>query len=144
MIKKESYEGRLNINKDNLEITTEGLCETLDIKRFYEGSLVSTPTTSKDILEALNHAGSKNSLARRITSNTLVNFSCLKFLENNPELLEILKKVKGYRTQEVGNININDLVQIGIDASKLDDVKSDPNLPLEEKEKIVDDFSGER
>ena len=138
---EESYEGRLNVNKDNLEITTEGLCDTLDIKRFYEGSLVSTPTTSRDIFEVLNHEGSKIALARRITSNVLVNFSCLKLLENNPELLEILKKVKGYRTQEVGNINADDLVQIGIDASKLDDVKSDPNLSPEEKEKIIDDFS---
>lgn len=138
---QESYEQMVDVNKDNLEIVTEGLCDALDIKRFYEGSLVSTPTTSKDIFEVLNHEGSKIALARRITSNVLVNFGCLKLLENNPELLEILEKVKGYRTQEVGSISAEDLIQIGRDASDLDDVKSDPNLTQEEKEDIFDDFA---
>ncbi len=138
---KESSEGKLDSSKDNLEIITTGLCDTLDIKRFYEGSLVSTPTTSKDIFEALNHEGSKIALARKITSNTLVNYSCLRLLENNPDLLEILKKVKGYRTQDVGNINVEELAQIGADASILDEAILDPNLPIEEKEKIIDDFS---
>ncbi|MFN8369582.1 MAG: hypothetical protein U0T83_03030 [Bacteriovoracaceae bacterium] len=46
---QESYEQRTDVNKDNLEIVTEGLCDALSIKRFYEGSLVSTSTTAKDI-----------------------------------------------------------------------------------------------
>ncbi|MEZ4873449.1 MAG: DEAD/DEAH box helicase family protein [Bdellovibrionales bacterium] len=138
---QESFEQRVDPNKDNLEIVTEGLCDTLDIKRFYEGSLVSTPTTSKDIFEVLNHEGSRIALARRITSNVLVNFGKLKLLEEHPHLLSILEKVKGYRTQEVGSISAEELVQIGRDASDLEEVKSDPNLTDEQKEQIIDDFS---
>ncbi len=137
---QESFEQKVDINKDNLEIVTEGLCDSLDIKRFYEGSLVSNKTTSKDIYEILNHEGSRIALARRITSNVLVNFGKLKLLEEHPHLLAILEKVKGYRTQEVGSISAEDLIQIGRDASDLEDVKSDPNLTDEEKEKIIDDF----
>lgn len=138
---QESFEQRVDINRDNLEIITEGLCSTLDIKRFYEGSLVSTPTTAKDIFEALNHDGSRIALARRITSNMLVNFGKLKLLEEHPHLLEILKKVKGYRTQDVGSITAEELVKIGVDAEKLEEIKSDPNLTQEEKEIIIEDFS---
>lgn len=138
---RESYEQRTDVNKDNLEIVTEGLCDTLDIKRFYEGSLVSTPTTAKDIFEVLNHEGSRIALARRITSNVLVNFGKLKLLEERPYLLEILKKVKGYRTQDVGTITAEDLVQIGRDATDLEQVKGDPNLTQNEKEKIIEDFA---
>jgi hypothetical protein len=137
---QDSYEQKVDFNKDNLEITVAGLCDTLDIKRFYEGSLVSTPTTAKDIFDALNHEGSRISLAKRITSNVLVNFGSLKFLEDNPHLFEILSKVKGYRTQDVGSIDITDLVQIGIDAEKLEDVKGDHSLTKEEKEKELEDF----
>lgn len=110
---QESAEGNTDANKDNLENTTEGLCGTLNIKRFYEGSLVSTPTTAKDIFEALNHEGSRIALARRITANTLVNFNSLKLIEQFPYILEILKKVKGYRTQNVGGISTQTLVEIG-------------------------------
>lgn len=110
---QESAEGKTDINKDNLEITTEGLCDSLNIKRFYEGSLVSTPTTARDIFEALDHEGSRIALARRITANTLVNFNSLKLLEQYPHILDILKKVKGYRTQNVGGISAQTLVEIG-------------------------------
>lgn len=137
---QESFEQKTDINKDNLEITVSGLCENLDIKRFYEGNLVSLPTTSKDIFEVLNHEGSRVSLARRITSNVLVNFASLKLLDEHPHLFEILSKVKGYRTQDVSFSSIEELVQIGLDADRLDDVKNDPNLQPEEKEKIIDDF----
>ncbi|WP_415064374.1 DEAD/DEAH box helicase family protein [Bdellovibrio sp.] len=136
----ESYEQLTDINKDNLEIVTEGLCDALDIKRFYEGSLASTPTTAKDIFEVLNHGGSRIALARRITSNVLVNFGKLKLLEENPQLLAILMKVKGYRSGEF-TATIEDLVQIGRDASDLEQVKSDPNLSPEEKSKIIEDFT---
>ena len=137
---QESYEQRTDANKDNLEIVTEGLCDTLDIKRFYEGSLVSTPTTSKDIFEVLNHEGSRIALARRITSNVLVNFGKLKLLEEHPHLLAILEKVKGYRSGEFTG-SIEDFVQIGRDASELEKVKGDPNLTQDEKEKAIDDFA---
>lgn len=138
---QESYEQKTDINKDNLEIVTEGLCNTLDIKRFYEGSLVSTPTIAKNIFEVLNHEGSRIALARRITSNVLVNFGKLKLLEEYPYLLDILKKVKGYQTQEVGVITAVELIQIGRDASELEVMKSDPNLSRDEKEKIIEDFA---
>jgi hypothetical protein len=137
---QESFEQRVDPNKDNLEIVTQGLCDDLDIKRFYEGSLVSNPTTSRDIFEVLNHEGSKIALARRITSNVLVNFGSLKLLENNPDLLEILKKVKGYRTQEVGGLTAENLAQIGREASDLEDKKNDPNSTKEEKEKATEKF----
>ena len=127
-------------NRDYLEISISGLCNALDIKRFYEGSLISTPTTSKDIFDALNFEESKVALARRITSNILVNFGCLNLLKDNSSILDILMRVKGYRNQEVGGISSNELVQIGIDASILDEIKSDPNLLSEEKEKIIEEF----
>lgn len=137
---QESYEQRADHNKDNLELTVSGLCDTLDIKRFIEGSLNSLPTTAKDIFEVLNHEGSRLSLARRITSNVLVNFGSLKLLEEHPHLLEILQKVKGYRTQEVGALDIKELVQIGIDAEKLDQIKNDPGIPPEEKEELLEEY----
>ena len=96
---------------------TDGLCATLDIKRFYEGSLTGDKTTAADIFEAINFTGSRQSLAKRITSDALVSFISLKHLEQFPHLLEALKRVKGYRTQEVGGVE--DFVQIGIDAEKL-------------------------
>ncbi|MFN8369581.1 MAG: hypothetical protein U0T83_03025 [Bacteriovoracaceae bacterium] len=43
--------------------------------------------------------------------------------------------MKGYRTQDVGSITAEDLVQIGRDASDLEQVKSDPNLTEEMKKK---------
>ena len=138
---EESAQGKFNANKCNLEIVTEGLCDTLEIKRFYEGSLKSISTTGKDIFEVLNHKGSKTALARRITDNTLVSFSCLKVLEKHPELVAILDKVKGYRTQKLGNFNVRELVQIGKKATALEDAKSDPTLGVEKKEKIFEDFS---
>lgn len=137
---RESFEQIIDVNKDNLEIVTEGLCETLDIKRFYEGSLKSTPTTAKDIFEALNHEGSRIALARRITSNVLVNFGKLKLLEEHPHILDILEKVKGYRSSEF-SAKIEDFVQIGRDADDLEKVKADPNLTKDEKEKIIEDFA---
>ncbi len=137
---QESYEGLSDHNKDNLEITVSGLCSDFEIKRFIEGSLKALPTTAKEIFEVLNHEGSRLSIARRITSNVLVNFGALKLLEENPHLLEILKKVKGYRTQDVGAVDIKELVKIGADAEKLKDIKKNEDLSPEEKEKAIDDF----
>jgi hypothetical protein len=137
---QESYEQKTDHNKDNLEITVSGLCDNLDIKRFIEGSLNGLQTTAKEIFDVLNHEGSRLSLARRITSNVLVNFGSLKLLEEHPHLFEILKKVKGYRTQEVGALDIKELVQIGIDDDKLKDIKNDPDIPPEEKEELIEDF----
>lgn len=134
----ESYEGTRDVNTDNLDVVTQDLCEKLNIKRFYEGSLTSNPTTAKDIFEILNHEGSKIALARRITSNFLINFSKLKLVDER--LKEILGKIKGYRTQDVGGINTEVLIQIGVDAEILDEIKSDVNLATEEKEKIFKDY----
>ena len=137
---EQSYKQTLDPTKDNLEIILSGLCDTLDIKRFIEGSLSSIPTTSKDIFEVLKHEGSRLSLARRITSNMLVNFGALKLLEENPNIFAILEKVKGYRIQDVGSIDVNELVKIGIDAQKLEEIRKDTDLPREEKEKLVEEF----
>ncbi|WP_133129002.1 DEAD/DEAH box helicase family protein [Legionella nagasakiensis] len=133
-----SYEGQGSIQENNLDIVTEDLCKTLDIQRFYEGSLVSIPTTAEDIFKVLNHEGSKIALAKRITSDLLVNFANLKFIDER--LRDILAKIKGYRTQNVSGFDMNKLVQIGRDAEKLKDIRSDPNLAIEEKEKHLENF----
>jgi hypothetical protein len=138
---QDSYDQNFDVNKDNLTIIIEDLCDKCKIKRFYQGSLKSDPATAKDIFEALGYTGSKIALARRITSNALVNFSCLKLLEDNPELLEILKKIKGHRTQKVGSIvTAMELVQIGTDASSLDETVHNSNISSEDKEEIFKDF----
>ena len=108
---QDSHEQNVPLDRDNLTKTVTGLCDTLDIKRFYEGNLKGNSTAAKDIFDALNLEGSRVSLAKRITSDVLVNFGALKLLEDNPHLYEVLKKVKGYRTQEVGGIE--DFVKIG-------------------------------
>lgn len=136
----ESAEQIMDHNKDNLEITLTGLCNTLDIKRFIEGNLTSLPTTAKEIFETLDHEGSRLSLARRITSNVLVNFGSLKLLDEFPHLFDIIKNVKGYRTQDVGEFDAKDFIQIGADAEKLDEVKNDPTLTKEEQEQLIEDF----
>lgn len=138
---EKSYEQQVDISSNTLEIVATGLCDTLDIKRFYEGSLKSDPTTAKDILEAGSHEGCRISLARRITSNMLVSFGHLQLLEEYPDIFEILKKVKGYRTQNVADISAENLVQIGRDAVDLESAKDDPNLTQDEKEKIIEDFA---
>ena len=114
---QDSYDQSNNSDVNNLKNTVQGLCDTLNIKRFYDGSLVSNKTTAQDIFEALNLEGSRIALAKRITSDALVDFSALKLLENNEHLFEILKKIKGYRTQDIGGID--DFVKIGKDADKL-------------------------
>ncbi len=125
-------------NNDNLTETVGGLCDFLDIKRFYEGKLVSDSTTAQDIFDALNLEGAKVSLARRITSDALVDFASLKLLEDSPDLYEILKRIKGYRTQEVGTVE--DFVQIGLEAEKLKEEKPKKELTPEEIEEENEDF----
>ena len=134
----QSYEGTLDVNTDNLEIITQDLCDKLNIKRFYEGSLTSNPATARDIFELLNHEGSKIALARRITSNFLINFSKLKLVDER--LKEILGRVKGYRTQDVGGMTVETLKQIGLDAEKLAEIKDDPNITTEEKEERYQEY----
>lgn len=116
------------LESEHLKTTIQGLCDTLDIKRFYEGSLISNSTSSKDILDALNLEGSRISLAKRITSDALVGFGSLRLLEENEDIFEILKRIKGYRTQDIGNIG--DYVQIGLEASELNK-KKEEKKPLE-------------
>lgn len=135
---QESARKKSNTSKDNLTETINGLCQTLDIKRFYEGDLKSNKATAKDVLNALNLAGSKISLAKRITSDALIDFSALRFLADNPHLMDVLKKVKGYRTQEIGGLK--DFVRIGIDANKLKKNKGKSQPTDEEVEDSNDDF----
>lgn len=126
------------ILNDNIQKVTDGLCDTLDIKRFFEGDLVSNPTTSNDIFEAINFTGSRLSLAKRITSDALVSFVSLKHLEEHPDLLEALKRVKGYRTQEVGDVE--DFLKIGKEADELSKHKGEVDKDEEEIEKENEDF----
>jgi len=118
---QDTYEQQVSIYNDNLTSVISGLCDDLDIKRFYEGKLESNKVTERDIFEALNLKGSRVSLAKKITSDALVNFISLKYLEQYPHLFEVLKNVKGYRTQEVGTVE--DMVKIGRDADELDKKK---------------------
>lgn len=135
---QDSFEQNISLNDDNLTQTVAGLCDTLDIKRFYEGSLHSNATTARDIFDALNLEGSRVSLAKRITSDVLVNFGALKLLEENPHLYEVLKKVKGYRTQEVGTLE--DFVKIGVEAEELKDKKKQDHSTDEDIETENEDF----
>jgi len=93
---------------------------------------------ARDIFEVLNLEGSKLALARRITAKCLVNFAQLKFIDER--IKDILGRVKGYRTQNVAELSLDNFVQIGIDAQYLEEVKVDPNLDMEQKEKIIEDF----
>lgn len=120
-------------DRDNLSQIMAGLCESLDIKRFYEGKLTHNETTARDIFDALNLEGSRISLAKRITSDALVDFNSLKFLIDSPQILDVLKKVKGYRSQSFGSLE--SLVQIGLEAGTLTKRQTD-----EEKEEDNEDF----
>lgn len=126
------------VRNDNIQSVTDGLCDTLNIKRFYEGSLTSNKTTAADVFEAINFSGSRQSLAKRITSDALVNFISLKHFEQHPHLLEALKRVKGYRTQEVGDVEA--FLKIGLDAEKLKKGKGTEPQEEEDLEKENDDF----
>lgn len=126
------------VSNDNIQGVTEGLCETLNIKRFYEGSLVADKTTAADIFNAINFTGSRQSLAKRITSDALVSFVSLKHLEQYPNLLDALARVKGYRTQDVGAVE--DFVKIGIEAEELKKNKKVDPLEEEELEEENQDF----
>ena len=103
-------------NRDNLKTVTDGLCKTLDIKQFYEGSLTSDPVTSRQIFEAMSSEGSKMALAKRITSDALVSFPSLALLEKHPHLFSALKNVKGYRSQQSGTLE--DFIQMGKKAKR--------------------------
>lgn len=123
---------------NHLRATIQGLCDTLDIKRFYEGSLSSSTTSAQDILDALDLEGTRVSLAKRITSDALVGFGSLKLLEENADLFEILKRIKGYRTQEVGTIE--DYIQIGIEADELKKKKEKKDTTTEDVEETNEEF----
>ena len=77
---------KISLVRDNLKRIIDGLCGTLEIKRFYEGKLESDPVTSRDIFEAMASDGAKVALARRITSDMLVSFNSLVLLEEYPHL----------------------------------------------------------
>ena len=130
---------QISLIRDNLKRVTDGFCEKLNIKRFYEGSLKSDPVTSREIFEAVASEGAKVALARRITSDMLVSFTSLALLENHPHLYKALKNVKGYRTQDAGSID--DFIQIGKDAKEKAELEKDKINPTEEDiEKEKEDF----
>ncbi len=123
---------KLQIYRDNLKKVIDGLCKTLDIKQFYEGSLKSDLVTSRQIFEAVSSEGSKVALAKRITSDALVFFPSLALLEKHPHLFDALKNVKGYRSQQAGNLG--DFIQIGKEAQrkKLEKDKDRSSQKIEE------------
>ena len=116
--------------RDNLKKVIDGFCSTLDIKQFYEGSLKSDPVTSRKIFEAVCSEGSKVALAKRITSDALVSFPALAFLEKHPHLFEALKNVKGYRSQQSGSLE--DFIQIG-EQAKTENLEKDKLDSSDEK-----------
>jgi hypothetical protein len=122
------------VRNDNIQHVTDGLCETLNIKRFYEGRLLSDKTTANDVFEAINFTGSRLSLAKRITSDALISFISLKHLEQHPNLLDALKRVKGYRTQEVGGVE--EFLKIGRDAEQL---KRNNNTEPQDEEELEEE-----
>ena len=107
---------KLKVFRDNLTEVIDGFCKTLQIKQFYEGSLKHDPATSRDIFEAVVSEGSKTALAKRITSDVLVSFPALSQLEKYPHLFEALKNVKGYRSQQTGQLE--EFIRIGDEAKK--------------------------
>ena len=129
---------KLQICRDNLKKVTDGLCETLDIKQFYEGKLQSDPVTSREIFEAVSSEGSKTALAGRITSDVLVSFPSLALLENYPHLFSALKNVKGYRSQQTGSLE--DFIQIGEEAKRKKLEKDKLDVSLEKVKKDNEDF----
>ena len=124
--------------RDNLKKVIDGLCDTLDIKQFYEGSLKSDPVTSRQIFEAVSSEGSKVALARRITSDALVSFTSLVLLEKHPHLFEALRNVKGYRSQGTGSLE--DFIHIGEEAKRKKLEKDQLNVSSEKIEKDNEDF----
>ncbi len=129
---------KLQMCRDNLQEVTEGLCETLNIKQFYEGRLKGDPVTSRQIFEAMRSEGSKVALARRITSDALVSFPALKLLDQHPHLWTALRNVKGYRSQQAGQKE--DLIQIGQEAirKKLEKDRLDDESAREKNKDFVD------
>ena len=113
-------------------MSVNSLCETLQIKTFYEGSLISDPVTAREIFEAVASEGAKVALAKRITSDLLASLPSLALLEKHPHLYEALKNVKGYRTQEVGSIE--DFIELGRKAKEKEKLKEEDNLDKTEKE----------
>ena len=128
-------------SKDNLTKVIDGLCETLRIKRFYEGSLTHDSASSREIFEALCNKGSKTALAKRITSDALISFPALALLESFPHLFSALENVKGYRSQRPGRLE--DFVRIGNEAKRKrleadglnDEEAKEKNKDFAEKEK---------
>lgn len=128
----------IRLLNDNLTAITDGLCDKLNIKRFYEGRFDPDNVSSDAVFEAVASFGSKVALAKRITSESLVSFEALRYLENNSDLFEALKNVKGYRTQDVGSVD--EFVQIGDEAKQKRLAKERLDPGEKEIEKENDDF----
>ena len=135
---------KLQVCRDNLTKVTDGLCETMRIKQFYEGRLESYPVQSREIFEAVRSEGSKVALAKRITSDALVSFPALKLLDQYPHLWTALKNVKGYRSQQVGQKE--DFIQIGKEAiqKKLEKDRLDDENTKEKNKNFVEKESDKK
>lgn len=127
-----------NSTTDELRKVADELCDATSLTRYFEGKLTPDKTTADHIFEVVSFGSSRTSLARRITSDALVNFVPLKDLKSNPKLYAILKNIKGYRTQDVGTIGT--LVRIGKQAEKRFEKNRTQKPGDDEKEKNNADF----
>lgn len=129
---QEDSHNKITFSRDNLTKSVNSLCETLNIKTFYEGSLKSDPVTAGEVFAAVASEGAKVALAKRITSDLLASLPSLALLESHPHLYEALKNVKGYRTQDIGSIE--DFIQLGKKAKEKQKLKEEDALDRTEKE----------
>ncbi len=126
--------------KDELGNTANDLCSSFSLKSFVDGQLYPNPMTASDIFAAINLGAARSSLARRITSDAIINLIPLKLIEKDKQLAKILDSIKGYRTQEIGSIK--NLVQIGkieddIDRGKKTRKDATPKGKLSKKQKEI-------
>ena len=121
--------------RDNLSPIISGFCERLNMKRFFDGNLVSDPVTSREIFEAIANEGATLALSKKITSDAVVGpVSLLALLEKNPHLYKVLDNIKGYRTQDSGSID--DFIKLGRDAKELEKEKASDGCSIESEEDI--------
>ena len=84
----------------------QDLCEKLNIKRFYEGSLTSNPVTAKDIFEILNHEGSKTALAIGFINRSPLNRIVREFKDQESTSLSPDKYIFDNILESVGKSDI--------------------------------------
>ena len=99
--------------KDHLKSTIQELVDAVSLKSYVDGKLTPNSVNADDVLQVMSLGVARASLARKITSDLLVRKIPKEILEKNSKLLEILARIKGYRTQEVSSNHAKKLAQIG-------------------------------